>query len=163
MLPSGNASSGAFPLPEPGPKLLFDENLAPRLVPALADLYPGSAHVRNVGLGGTADLSVWEHAAAGGFLLVSKDEDFHRLSVLLRIRPRGCSGTSPKAGLVRRGELKGAVYMRAASDQCARIPARIYVAPRGRRCLRSTFRALVSDLLTGRRPGSIRNRQTDCQ
>lgn len=88
MPPSGSASSGAFLLPEPGLKLLFDENLAPRLVTALADLYPGSAHVRNVGLEGSADLSVWEHAAAGDFLLVSKDEDFHRLSVLRGFPPK---------------------------------------------------------------------------
>src|SRR5258706_9413639 len=38
MPPSGSEFSGV-PLPEPGPKLLFDENLAPRLVLALADLY----------------------------------------------------------------------------------------------------------------------------
>lgn len=88
MQRSGNESSGASPLPEPGPKLLFDENLAPRLVSALADLYPGSVHVRNMGLGGSTDASVWEHAAAGGFLLVSKDEDFHRLSVLRGVPPK---------------------------------------------------------------------------
>jgi predicted nuclease of predicted toxin-antitoxin system len=88
MQPSGSESSGASPLPEPGPKLLFDENLAPRLVSALVDLYPGSVHVRNVGLGGSADISVWQRAAAGGFLLVSKDEDFHRLSVLHGFPPK---------------------------------------------------------------------------
>lgn len=88
MPPSGNASYGAFPLPEPGLKLLFDENLAPRLVTALADLYPGSAHVRGVGLAGAADFAVWEYAGAGGFLLVSKDEDFHRLSVLRGFPPK---------------------------------------------------------------------------
>jgi predicted nuclease of predicted toxin-antitoxin system len=88
MPPSGNASSGVFPLPEPGLKLLFDENLAPRLVTALADIYPGSVHVRDVGLAGTADFAVWEHAGAGGFLLVSKDEDFHRLSVLRGFPPK---------------------------------------------------------------------------
>jgi hypothetical protein len=52
MPPSGSEFSGV-PLPEPGPKLLFDENLAPRLVLALADLYPNSAHVGNVGLEGS--------------------------------------------------------------------------------------------------------------
>ena len=31
-------------------KLLIDENLAPWLVEALSDLYPGSMHVRDVGL-----------------------------------------------------------------------------------------------------------------
>ncbi len=88
MPPSESASSGAFPLPEPGLKLLFDENLAPRLVTAIADLFPGSAHVRTADLGGSADFSVWEYAAAGGFLLVSKDEDFHRLSVLRGFPPK---------------------------------------------------------------------------
>lgn len=88
MQRSGSESSGASPLPETGPKLLFDENLAPRLVSALADLYPGSVHVRNIGLGGSADVSVWEHATAKGFLLVSKDEDFHRLSVLRGFPPK---------------------------------------------------------------------------
>ena len=28
-------------------KLLFDQNLSPRLASALADLYPGSAHVQH--------------------------------------------------------------------------------------------------------------------
>lgn len=44
--------------------------------------------MRDVGLAGTADLAVWEHARAGGFLLVSKDEDFHRLSVLRGFPPK---------------------------------------------------------------------------
>ena len=88
MPPSGNGSSGAPPLPEPGPKLFFDENLAPRLVVALSDLYPGSTHVRNEGLEGSSDTAIWEHAAAGSFLLVTKDEDFHRLSVLRGFPPK---------------------------------------------------------------------------
>jgi predicted nuclease of predicted toxin-antitoxin system len=33
-------------------KFLFDQNLSPRLVAALLDLYPGSAHVQEVGLDG---------------------------------------------------------------------------------------------------------------
>lgn len=32
-------------------KLLFDQNLPHRVVPALAQLFPNSNHVRNVGLG----------------------------------------------------------------------------------------------------------------
>jgi hypothetical protein len=36
-------------------KLLLDENLSPRLVEALSDLYPGSENVANAGLGGAAD------------------------------------------------------------------------------------------------------------
>jgi predicted nuclease of predicted toxin-antitoxin system len=88
MRPNGSESSGVFPLPDPGPTLLFDENLAPRLTVAVADLYPNSDHVCNVGLGGAADVAVWAHAAAGRFMLVTKDEDFHRLSVLRGFPPK---------------------------------------------------------------------------
>ena len=37
-------------------KLLFDENLAARLAHEFADLYPGSAHVLALRLGGAGDL-----------------------------------------------------------------------------------------------------------
>jgi predicted nuclease of predicted toxin-antitoxin system len=58
------------------------------LVPDLSDLYPGSAHVIEVGLAATRDRAIWAHAGANGFLLVTKDEDFHRLSVLLGPPPK---------------------------------------------------------------------------
>jgi hypothetical protein len=43
-------------------KLLFDENLAPRVAERLLDLFPGSMRVRDVGLASDDDLIVWEHA-----------------------------------------------------------------------------------------------------
>jgi predicted nuclease of predicted toxin-antitoxin system len=86
--PSGSGPSGACRLPEAGLKLLFDENLAPRLALVLGRLYPGSAHVRDQGLEGSPDTAIWAHAAAGGFTLVTKDEDFHRLSVLRGFPPK---------------------------------------------------------------------------
>jgi predicted nuclease of predicted toxin-antitoxin system len=36
-------------------RLLFDQNLSHRLVGVLASEYPGSIHVRDVGLGATDD------------------------------------------------------------------------------------------------------------
>jgi predicted nuclease of predicted toxin-antitoxin system len=36
----------------------------------LAGLFPGSAHVRDVGLATAQDLAVWEFAKAGGFAIV---------------------------------------------------------------------------------------------
>jgi predicted nuclease of predicted toxin-antitoxin system len=36
-------------------KLLFDQNLSPRLVERLASIYPGSSHVEKVGLGKELD------------------------------------------------------------------------------------------------------------
>ena len=76
-------------------KLLLDENLAARLARDLADVYPGSAHVLALGLGGAADGAIWARAAAEGVVLVTKDEDFQRLSVLL--------GPPPKVVWVRLG------------------------------------------------------------
>jgi predicted nuclease of predicted toxin-antitoxin system len=44
--------------------------------------------VIEVGLAATRDRAIWAHAGANGFLLVTKDEDFHRLSVLLGPPPK---------------------------------------------------------------------------
>ena len=69
-------------------KLLLDENLSARLVGLLIDLYPGSSHVADEGLVGAPDEALWTHAAQHGFTLVTKDEDFHRLSVLRGAPPK---------------------------------------------------------------------------
>ncbi|MGH8500613.1 MAG: DUF5615 family PIN-like protein [Methylococcales bacterium] len=57
-------------------KLLFDNNLSPRLVGALSDLFPGSAHVQQFDLGGARDTDLLDFALARDFILVSKDSDF---------------------------------------------------------------------------------------
>jgi predicted nuclease of predicted toxin-antitoxin system len=69
-------------------KLLFDENLAERLVRDLADLFPGSSHVLLLDLGGARDRAIWDKAAAEDFVIVTRDEDFLRLSVLLGPPPK---------------------------------------------------------------------------
>ncbi|HEY1159238.1 MAG TPA: DUF5615 family PIN-like protein [Terracidiphilus sp.] len=69
-------------------KLLFDENLAPRLATALSDLYPGSVHLTDCGLRGAPDVEVWQHARENGFAIVSKDSDFARRSFLLGSPPK---------------------------------------------------------------------------
>lgn len=69
-------------------KLLFDENLAARLARDIADLFPESAHVIQLGLGGGRDRAIWDHAAAEEFTIVTRDEDFLRLSVLLGPPPK---------------------------------------------------------------------------
>ena len=64
-------------------KLLFDENLSPALPRLLADIFPDSIHVRNVGMKATDDPVVWDYAKAGDFMIVSKDSDMHDLSLVL--------------------------------------------------------------------------------
>lgn len=69
-------------------KLLLDENLSPRLVESLSDLYPGSQHVHSLHLGGADDSAVWAYAKAHQFAIVSKDSDFAERSVLENAPPK---------------------------------------------------------------------------
>jgi predicted nuclease of predicted toxin-antitoxin system len=61
-------------------KLLFDQNLSHFLVGRLDDLFPGSVHVRDVGLKEADDVEVWDYAKSNGLIIVSKDSDFHQRS-----------------------------------------------------------------------------------
>ena len=76
-------------------RLLLDQNLSPRLVDRLSDLYPESAHVSEFGLSRAQDSEVWEHARDHGFIIVSKDTDFSEMSVV--------RGFPPKVIWIRRG------------------------------------------------------------
>ncbi len=69
-------------------KLLFDQNLSPRLPPLLADVFPQSVHVREVGLRDVGDSEIWKFAGAHGFTLVSKDSDFQQRSLLYGPPPK---------------------------------------------------------------------------
>lgn len=63
-------------------KLLFDENLSYKLVDSLQDVFPGSSHVRTLGLEESNDLEIWELAKTENYVIVSKDSDFHQYSFL---------------------------------------------------------------------------------
>jgi predicted nuclease of predicted toxin-antitoxin system len=69
-------------------RLLFDQNLSPKLVSRLADLFPGSSHVQSVGLDCAGDDQVWEHARLNGFAIVTKDADYNNLSVVRGSPPK---------------------------------------------------------------------------
>ncbi len=69
-------------------KLLFDENLSPKLPRLLESQFPGSAHVRDCGLKGHPDDAIWNYARANGFTVVSKDGDFYQRSLLLGAPPK---------------------------------------------------------------------------
>ncbi len=61
-------------------KLLFDESLSPKLADLLGDLFPESESALKNGLAGAGDARILDYAASGGFILVSTDADFERLS-----------------------------------------------------------------------------------
>ena len=76
-------------------KLLFDQNLSPRLVRLLADLFPGSLHVREAGLERASDETVWQFALDHGLAIVTKDSDFQERSQI--------AGSAPKVVWIRCG------------------------------------------------------------
>ena len=55
---------------------------------ALADVYPDSAHVRDFALERASDDAVWARAAAEGFMIATKDDDFRQRSFLLGAPPK---------------------------------------------------------------------------
>ncbi len=64
-------------------KFLLDENLSPRLINRLNELFPGLMHVRDVGLKQADNRAIWDWAKANKFAILTTDSDFvalaHRL------------------------------------------------------------------------------------
>ncbi|MBF2056456.1 MAG: DUF5615 family PIN-like protein [Cyanobacterium sp. T60_A2020_053] len=69
-------------------KLLFDENLSPKLPLRLRDIFPDSLHVRDVGMKATVDSIVWDYAKDNNLMIVSKDSDMHDLSLVFGSPPK---------------------------------------------------------------------------
>lgn len=81
--------------------LRIGKNLSHCLVKSLQQEYPGSRHVREVGLQEASDAVVWQYAAQRGYAIVTKDSDFHQRSFLF--------GHPPKVIWVRVGNAPTAV------------------------------------------------------
>ena len=92
--------------------LLFDANLSPALLVHLRAEYPGSAHVRDVGLRRGTDGEIWDYAKANDFAIVSKDTDFRERSFVEGFPPKvlwldvGNAGTGPIAALLKTERLR---------------------------------------------------------
>ena len=69
-------------------KLLFDENLSPKLPRILSVYFPESMHIRDCGLKGFPNEAVWKYARDNGFVIVSKDSDFYQRSLLYGHPPK---------------------------------------------------------------------------
>ena len=69
-------------------KLLFNENLSRRIVLALQARWPGSNQSTLLGLERATDAQLCAYAAEHGYVICSKDDDFHRLVAARRYRPK---------------------------------------------------------------------------
>lgn len=79
-------------------KLLLDQNLSYRLVDSLKELYPGSNHVRLLGMEHADDSAIWYYARDNSFAIVTQDSDFSERSLILGYPPKivwlKCGNTS---------------------------------------------------------------------
>lgn len=79
-------------------RLLLDQNLSPRLLSLLSDIYPESSHVSTLGLERALDREIFACARDEGYAIVTKDADFAELSQtkgsppkVLRLRLGNCT------------------------------------------------------------------------
>jgi predicted nuclease of predicted toxin-antitoxin system len=96
-------------------KLLLDQNLSFKLCDKLADLFPKSAHVRQLGFDKADDRTLWQYAGANGYTLVSLDADFAEMAALL--------GPPPKVIWLRCGNQSTAIIERPLSQHATAIKA----------------------------------------
>ena len=92
-------------------RLLFDQNLSPFLCQVVGDRFPGSIHVREIGLSQAADSNVWDYAVRHDFTIVTKDAHFRQMSFLRGYPPKvvwvrigNCSTKAIKALLLARAQ-----------------------------------------------------------
>lgn len=68
--------------------LLFDQNISPKIIKHLSELFQGALHIRNVGLEDAADTLIFEFAKKNNLALVTFDSDFVDLNVIRGIPPK---------------------------------------------------------------------------
>ncbi len=102
-------------------RLLFDQNVSPKLTHLLRDIFHGSIHVSQIGLAKASDFVVREYALRNELILVSKDADFSELGLLLGFPPKVIwirhGNCSTKAIEILFRENKTAIELFAADDE----------------------------------------------
>lgn len=69
-------------------KLLFDQNISPKIVRQIESDFPGSYQVRHVGLEDASDSSIFDYAKDHGYSIVTFDADFIDLNMIKGIPPK---------------------------------------------------------------------------
>lgn len=69
-------------------KLLFDQNISPKIVRLIESDFPGSYQVRHVGLEDASDSHIFDYAKRHGYSVVTFDADFVDLNIIMGIPPK---------------------------------------------------------------------------
>jgi predicted nuclease of predicted toxin-antitoxin system len=78
-------------------KLLFDQNISPKIVKHLNSIFPDSTQVRHVGLEDASDEEIFNFAKSHEYSIVTFDSDFVDLNTI--------KGTPPKIIWLRTGNM----------------------------------------------------------
>jgi len=89
-------------------KLLFDQNLSPKLAKYFEGHFIASQHLMDFGFDASDDQAIWEFAQMEGFTIVTKDSDFNNL-VAFR-------GFPPKVIWLRRGNCSTKIIQEAINE-----------------------------------------------
>ncbi|MGB4849262.1 MAG: DUF5615 family PIN-like protein [Saprospiraceae bacterium] len=68
--------------------LLFDQNISPRIINHLVNIFPDAKHVRHVGLEDASDTFIFDFARKNNFSIVTFDSDFVDLNVVRGLPPK---------------------------------------------------------------------------
>ncbi len=69
-------------------KLLFDQNISPKIVKQLEDIFPEAKQVRHLGLENASDIQIFEFAKKNDYAVVTFDSDFVDLNVIKGFPPK---------------------------------------------------------------------------
>ena len=69
-------------------KLLFDQNISPKIVRRLESDFPDSKQVRHLGLEDASDVMIFDYAKRNSYAVVTFDSDFVDLNVVRGIPPK---------------------------------------------------------------------------
>ena len=69
-------------------KLLFDQNISPKITSQLSAEFKDAKQVRQLGLENSSDLNIFLFAKLNGYSIVTFDSDFVDLSVLKGVPPQ---------------------------------------------------------------------------
>ncbi len=69
-------------------KLLFDQNISPKITKLLQEYFPEAKQVRHVGLENASDLAIFDYARKNNFVIVTFDSDYVDLNLVRGIPPK---------------------------------------------------------------------------
>jgi predicted nuclease of predicted toxin-antitoxin system len=93
---------------------LVDANISWRLLRAIDNEFPGSIHVNQIqSVPPLTDMQIWDYAKSKGLVILSNDDDFYKLSVVL--------GYPPKVILLRKNNQKTDIIAKILLEKKERI------------------------------------------